>query len=93
MLDFLSNNTGLLVGGSGAGIVLYILKKIPNEQICAWVEGICYAAGKCITLGLSKWKWTKNFWNSTIEPYFIDLIDNLVGGAVRGFIKGLRVDK
>ena len=59
MLDFLSSNTGLLVGGSGAGIVLYILKKVPNEQICAWVEGICYAAGKCMPLGLSKWKWTK----------------------------------
>ena len=39
MLDFLSSNTGLLMGGSGAGIVLYILKKVPNEQICAWGEG------------------------------------------------------
>ena len=46
-----------------------------------------------MTLGLSKWKLTKNFWKSTIEPYFIDIIDNLVGGAVRSFIRGLKVDK
>ena len=30
MLDFLSNNAGLLLGGTGGGIALYILKKIPN---------------------------------------------------------------
>jgi hypothetical protein len=45
-----------------------------------------------MTLGLSKWKFSKNIWNKTVEPYFIDLLDNFVGSAVRGFIKGLRVD-
>ena len=92
MLDFLSNNAGLLAGGTGAGIVLWVLKKIPNEEICAWVEGITFTAGKCMTLGLSQWKFTKNFWNKTIEPWFIDLFDNFIGGAVRGFIRGLRSD-
>ena len=92
MLDFLANNAGLLMGGTGGGIVLYILKKIPNEEICAWVEGFTFMAGRFMTLGLSQWKFTKNIWNKTIEPYFIDLVDNFVGSAVRGFIKGLRVD-
>ena len=92
MLDFLSNNATLLGGGTGAGVVLWVLKKIPNKEICAWVEGICFTAGKCMTLGLSQWKFTKNFWNKTIEPWFIDLFDNFIGGAVRGFIKGLRSD-
>tara|TARA_R100000700_G_scaffold9790_1_gene14205 strand:+ start:1458 stop:1736 length:279 start_codon:yes stop_codon:yes gene_type:complete len=92
MLDFIVNNSDLLMGGTGGGIVLYILKKIPNKQICTWVELICYTAGKVMTLGLSKWKFTKNIWNKTVEPYFIDLLDNFVGSAVRGFIKGLRVD-
>ena len=92
MLDFIINNSGLLAGGAGGGIALYILKKIPNKEICAWVESICYTAGKVMTLGLSKWKFTKNIWNKTVEPYFIDLLDNFVGSAVRGFIKGLRVD-
>ena len=45
-----------------------------------------------MTLNLSKWKATAKVWNSTIEPYFIDLIDNVFGSIVRGFIKGLRVD-
>ena len=93
MLDFLSNNAGLLLGGTGGGIVLYVLKKIPNKEICAWVEGLCFTAGKCMTLGLSQWKFTKGFWNNTVEPWFIDLFDNFIGGAVRGFIRGLRSDK
>ena len=93
MLDFLSNNSGLLMGGGGAGIVLYVLKRIPNKEICMWVEGFTFMAGKCMTLGLSQWKWTKKFWNSTIEPWFIDLIDNFIGSAIKGFIRGLRADK
>ena len=40
MLDFITNNAGLLAGGTGGGIVLYILKKVPNKEICAWVESI-----------------------------------------------------
>ena len=92
MLDFLANNTGLLMGGTGGGIVLFILKKIPNKDICNWVEGFAFMAGRFMTLGLSQWKFTKSIWNKTIEPYFIDLVDNFVGSAVRGFIKGLRVD-
>ncbi len=27
MLDFLANNTGLLAGGTGAAVVLWVLKK------------------------------------------------------------------
>ena len=46
-----------------------------------------------MTLGLAQWKFTKGIWNKTVEPYFIDLIDNTVGAAVKGFIKGLRSDK
>ena len=92
MLDFITNNAGLLMGGTGGGIALYILKKVPNKEICAWVESICYTAGKVMTLGLSKWSFTKGIWNKTVEPWFIDLIDNFIGSAVRGFIKGLRAD-
>tara|TARA_Y100000310_G_C20012879_1_gene503754 strand:+ start:162 stop:443 length:282 start_codon:yes stop_codon:yes gene_type:complete len=93
MLDFLSNNAGLLLGGTGGGIVLYVLKKIPNKEICAWVEGLCFTAGRIMTLGLSQWKITKGMWNKTVEPFFIDLVDNFIGGALRGFIRGLRSDK
>ena len=92
VLGFMSNNTGLLAGGGTAAIVLWVLKKVPNKQICDLVETFFYGCGKAMTLGFSKWEMTRKFWNSTVEPWFIDLIDNVVGGAVRGFIKGLRVD-
>ena len=34
MLDFLVNNATTIGGIGGGGIVLYILKKIPNDSIC-----------------------------------------------------------
>ena len=93
MLDFLANNAGLLGGVGGGGIVLYILKKIPNEHICGVVETTFKSLGRCMTLGLGKWKFSKGVWNSQIEPWFIDIVDNIFGSMIRGFIKGLRSDK
>ena len=87
-MDFL----GLGLGLSGSGIALFILKKIPNDKICAFVEGSFEKLGILMTAGLTKFWATKALWNKTIEPYFIDLIDNVVGGALRGLIKGLRSD-
>ena len=88
----LSSNMGLLVGGGSAGIVLFVLKKIPNERIYGSVETLFYACGKAMTLGLSSWSFTKGLWNKTIEPWFIDLFENTVGAAINGFLKGLRSD-
>ena len=92
ILSAVSSNTGLIAGGGTAAIVLWVLKKVPNESICEMVETMFYGLGKAMTLGLSKWNLTRKFWNSTVEPWFIDLFDNVIGGAVRGFIKGLRAD-
>ena len=92
-MDFFTNNITLLAGGTSAGLVLWLLKKIANEDLYAWVKTGAYWAGTAMTLGLSKFKWTKSLWNSTVEPYFIDLIDNTVGAAVQGFIDGLKSDK
>ena len=92
-MPFLSSNMGLLTTGGSAGLVLWVLKKVPNEHICSVVETTFESIGKAMTLGLGKWKLTKGVWNSTIEPWFIDLVDNFMGGAVRGLIKGLRSDK
>ncbi len=92
-MDFLTNNLTLLAGGTSAGLALWLLKKIPNEDLYSWVETGAYWAGSVMTLGLGKWKLTKKIWNSTVEPWFIDLVDNTVGAAVEGFIKGLRSDK
>ena len=92
MLESLMNNTAILIGGSATAIILWVFKKVPNEKICDLVEGFFYGIGKAITLGLSKWSITKKFWNKTIEPWFIDFLDNIVGGAIRGLIRGLRID-
>ena len=92
-LSFLTSNMGLIAGGGSAGLVLWVLKKVPNEHICSVVETAFETIGKAMTLGLAKWKVTRGVWNKTIEPWLIDLVDNVAGGAVRGFIKGLRSDK
>jgi|TARA_Y100001963_G_C6569512_1_gene348145 hypothetical protein len=92
-LTFITNNLTLITGMSSAGLVLWVLKKVPNEHICSVVETSFETLGKAMTLGLGKWSITKKVWNSTIEPWFIDLVDNFVGGAVRGFVRGLRSDK
>ena len=83
---------GLSLGLSSGGAVMWILKKIPNDKICEVVEGMFEKIGVLMTAGLTKWSVTKKIWNKTVEPYFIDLVDNVVGGALRGFIKGLRSD-
>ena len=83
---------GLSLGLSSGGAVMWILKKIPNDKICAVVEGMFEKIGVLMTAGLTKWSFTKKIWNKTIEPYFIDLIDNVFGSAVKGLIKGLRSD-
>ena len=92
-MTFLSSNVGLMTGGGTAGLVLWVLKKVPNEHICSVVETTFESLGKAMTLGLGKWKFTKKVWNKQIEPWFIDIIDNVFGSMVRGFIKGLRSDK
>jgi hypothetical protein len=92
-LSFLTGNMGLLAGGGTAGLILWVLKKVPNETIYSSVEKLFKGMGMTVTLGLGKWKLTKKYWNNTIEPWLIDLVDNTVGAAVNGFIKGLRSDK
>ena len=93
----ISTITGLLTGGNivigivGA-IALYLLKRIKNATIKSAVSKLFYGLGVAVTLGVSKWKYTKTLWNKTIEAYFIDLIDNIVGGALEGFIAGLKSD-
>ena len=92
LLGAVSGYSGMIVGGGASAVVLWVLKKVPNEHICGVIETAFESIGKVMTLGLGKWKVTKGVWNSTIEPWFVDLIDNVFGSMVRGFIKGLRSD-
>ena len=70
----------------------YILKKIPNKTIKAKFGSWMYNLGVLCTLGMGKWKWTKNVWNKTIEPYFVDAIDNILVTVIAKFVDGLRSD-
>ena len=92
-MEFFTNNITLLAGGGVSAFALWLLKRIPNEDLYSWVKTGAYWAGSALTLGLGKWGWTKKLWNKTVEPNFIDLIDNTEGAAVDGFIEGLRSDK
>ena len=92
-MDFLLNNLGLITGASASGVVLYALKKVPNKEIANIVETFAFGCFRAMTLGLSKWKFSKGLWNKTIEPWFIDLIENILGGFIKGAVKGLRSDK
>ena len=92
-MEFFTNNVTLLAGGGASAIALWLLKRIPNDDLYSWVKTGAYWAGSVITLGLVKWKWTKKIWNKTVEPYFIDLLSNTVEAGIEGFIEGLRSDK
>ena len=85
-------NLTLWLGGGSTAIALWVLKKIPNTKIYDTVRTVCYTAGTVMTLGLAKWSWSKKIWNQTVEPYFIDLLENTVGTAINGFIDGLKSD-
>ena len=78
---------------SGVGIGSLVLAKIiPNNEIQKYVGGAMYGLGVTITFGLSKWKWSKWLWNKTIEPFFVDLINNVLVHGLQEFIKGMRSD-
>ena len=70
----------------------WVLKKIPNSTIKAKFGSWMYNLGVVCTLGMGKWKWTKKVWNKTIEPYFIDAIDNIFVTGISKFVDGLRSD-
>ena len=91
-MEFFTNNITLLAGGGASAVALWLLKRIPNEDLYSWVRTGAYWAGSVMTLGLGKWKWTKGLWNKTVEPYFIDFLDNIFGHGLNEFIRGLRSD-
>ena len=78
--------------GVGGVIIAWILKKIPNKVIQAKLGAFMYGAGVACSLGLGKWKFTKKFWNKLIEPWVIDVIDNIVVNSIARFVEGLRSD-
>lgn len=105
---------GGIASGIGVIVMGYVLKKIDNKYVKGVVKKpftalavifykLFLGLGITITVGLTRWKWTKNIWNKTIEPYVIDLLDNIFNGIIDGIeevidsirdglFKGLRSD-
>ncbi len=80
------------IGGIAGLGVAWALKRIPNSKIKAKTGLLGYSAGVAMTLGLTKWKWSKGLWNKTIEPWFIDLFENCISRTLQEFLRGLRSD-
>jgi len=91
-MEFIMNNLNLLAGGGTGAVLLWVFKRIPNQKLYDLVENLSFALGSLLTLRMSKMRLTKQLWNKTIEPYFVDLVDNTIGAFVKGFISGLRSD-
>ena len=92
ILGFATENTSLLMGGGTAGIILWVLKKVPNDQIANIVGTFAETIGRVCTLNLSLFSMTAKYWNSVVEPWLVDLIENTAGACVKGLIAGLRSD-
>ena len=91
-MDIIGIFQGWWLGVGGSAVALWAMKKIPNDHIKMFFLEMGNKIGMAVTLGLSKWAWSSSIWNKTIEPYFVDLIENTVGAGLEGFIKGLRSD-
>ena len=76
----------------GSVVVGWILKKIPMEKFQKQFGKFMRGLGVVCTLGLSKWKWTKNIWNKTLEPFFIHFIQDVIIFGINEFIRGLESD-
>ena len=93
ILAKLGLQVGSWAGYSVLGIVVaYGFKKIPNNWLRAVFGKFMLGAGVFVTLGLSKYKYTKKFWKKTIEPWFIDFLDNVWIYGWKQFRVGLRSD-
>ena len=73
----------LLAAGSAA---------LPKHFVRAALTRVLYAAGVCMTLGLSTNRHTAPFWNRTVEPVFVDLLSDVTYAVHEGLVKGLRSD-
>lgn len=65
------------------------------EWAGGWIETFGEVIGIVVTVGMTRWKYTKAFWNSTIEPWVIIVLKALVAPLARfipGIITGLESD-
>ena len=79
------------VGGIVGVGVAWLLKRNPNATLKAKFGLVMYRLGIAITLGMSRIKIIRPFWNH-IEKWIIDAIDNIIAHGIKEYIRGLRSD-
>lgn len=82
------------VGGLIAAPLLgWILQQIPVEALKKKVGWFMYGAGKGMSLFFGvKFRWTKMYWETAIEPWFIVFLESIVSHGLSEFVRGLRSD-
>lgn len=89
---------GAVTSGKGlttaliTAVLLAIFRWIPNDLIKDKFGWLMERFGNLTTLFMNKFKFTAPFWETVIEPFFIDLIDNVLVTGIQRYVKGLRHD-
>ena len=83
---------GKILGIGVASAMIEAAKRIPNDKIKNRLKPVFYRAGVLLTLGLAKSPLVGPVWNRTVEPYVVDLLDNVLFAMRYGLIPGLRSD-
>lgn len=90
-IDFISNMAiSWTLDGLTTILFLWLMKKIPNGKIKSFFGGVGWRVGVILTLGLSRYKWSKAWWEKAGEPWLIDLIDNTINEFTSMLVMGLR---
>jgi len=105
MIEWLAAKVGITVvstlvsygiGGALLIIVLFVLKRVPNNKIRGRWGVFMYSLGVGFTLGGSQWvtrfgKVGKKIWQ-VVEDYVLDFIENIVVFGIAEFVRGGRSD-
>jgi len=72
--------------------LLALFKIVPNAKIQAAVGKVARFLANAINVAVGKKSWFKTVWNATIEPWFIDLINNTLVTFAKEFTAELLED-
>mmetsp|Transcript_29250 Transcript_29250/g.85771 ORF Transcript_29250/g.85771 Transcript_29250/m.85771 type:complete len:85 (-) Transcript_29250:1593-1847(-) len=64
------------------------VSQVPGGIVVSALHKGAYAIGVGLTLGMSKWSWTAEIWNS----YIVDNLEKVFDALHSGFVNGLRSD-
>ncbi len=78
--------------GLGVLVVAYVLKRIDNTWVYEPIYWTFHKLGVACTLGASKLPYLRAVWNKTLEPFVIDLLENVLSAAKDGLFAGLHSD-